>query len=82
MITIVCLYGDDRITISIHDNAGGIREDVIGKIFNPYFTTKSDFNGTGIGLYMSKMIVEKHLRGKLSAFNEKDGATFEVTIPY
>ena len=67
--------------ITVTDNAGGIREDIISKIFNPYFTTKHQSQGTGLGLHMSKEIIEKHLNGKLSAKNSKDGAIFTIELP-
>jgi signal transduction histidine kinase len=57
--------------IEIKDNAGGIKEEIIDRIFEPYFTTKHKAQGTGIGLYMSKEIVEKHLDGVLLVSNEK-----------
>ena len=61
----------NEIKISIKDNAGGIKEEIIGKVFEPYFTTKFKSQGTGIGLYMSRQIVEKHMNGQLLASNEE-----------
>jgi PAS domain S-box-containing protein len=67
--------------ISIEDNAGGIPNNVSGKIFEPYFTTKHASQGTGLGLFMSKLIVEKSLNGNLGFYNTKDGACFTIIIP-
>jgi len=72
---------DDKIFISIGDNAGGIDEKIQEKIFEPYFTTKHKTQGTGLGLYMAKMIIENGFLGKLSVKNKLDGACFTIQIP-
>jgi PAS domain S-box-containing protein len=68
----------DRVDIAIRDNAGGIADDILPKVFDPYFTTKE--KGTGIGLYMSKMIIG-HMNGNIEARNTDEGAEFVVSIP-
>ena len=66
--------------ITVKDHAGGIPEEVIDKIFNPYFTTKEQGKGTGIGLYMTKRIVEEVLEGEIVACNEGDGVRFDIRL--
>lgn len=65
----------------ISDNAKGIPKAYLGKIFEPYFTTKHKKQGTGIGLYMAKTIVEEALKGKLLVKNTKKGASFRIIFP-
>ena len=66
--------------LEIKDNAGGISKENIEKIFDPYFTTKYKSQGTGLGLFMSKMIIEKSLEGELSHRNSNDGSTFIIKL--
>ena len=69
-----------RAVVTIADNAGGIPEEIIGRIFEPYFTTKEQGKGTGIGLYMSKNIVEKTMNGSLTVRNTLLGAEFRIEV--
>lgn len=79
-ITIKIRSEDEYAFVDISDNAGGIEKENLNDIFDPYFTTKEEGKGTGIGLYMSKMIIENNMNGLLTAKNENDGATFTIKI--
>ena len=68
--------------IVIRDNGGGIEEATMAKIFDPYFTTKFQDQGTGIGLYMSKIVIEKNMGGTLNVRNVPEGCEFTVTLPF
>lgn len=71
---------NDLVVIEISDNGGGIASNIKNDIFNPYFTSKEEGKGDGIGLYMSRMIIEEHMNGKLSYENTNDGVCFSITI--
>ena len=78
MIKIKLFNDGSKGYIQVSDNAGGIDEKIIDKVFEPYFTTKEKDGGTGLGLYMSKMIIEKNMQGELSISNSEEGS--EVLI--
>lgn len=80
-IDIIINDDGENVITTICDNGGGIKDYIIDKIFDPYFSTKEAKTGTGLGLYMSKTIVEKHLGGSLSVDNVNDGACFKIKIP-
>ena len=69
-----------KIHVYICDNGGGIPPSIISQIFEPYFSTKEEKNGTGLGLYMCKLIVEGHFKGHLSVENRDEGACFSIVI--
>jgi len=66
--------------ISITDNGGGIDNVILNRVFEPYFTTKEQGKGTGMGLYMSKVIIENNMNGELCIIQKSDGVTFEITM--
>jgi two-component system CheB/CheR fusion protein len=81
MVTIDFCDEQERICLSIQDNAGGIDEKIIDKVFEPYFSTKFEDEGTGIGLYMSKMIIEQSMNGKLNIENVDEGVVVTIYLP-
>lgn len=72
---------ESSVFIKISDNAGGIPIEIIDDIFNPYFTTKSEKNGSGIGLYIAKLIIENNMHGEITADNNTKGAEFTIKLP-
>ncbi|NQY94958.1 MAG: HAMP domain-containing histidine kinase, partial [Campylobacteraceae bacterium] len=89
LILIDVTKNEKFLEIIIKDNAGGIPENIIDKIFDAHFTTKHESEGTGIGLYMSKTIITEHMRGIIEVHNSEyiykertyTGAEFKITIP-
>ncbi len=80
-ITIDTKEDMDNIHMSICNNGLPIPEEIRVKVFDPYFSTKNQKNGTGLGLHMSKTIIEKHLHGRIRAHNLQEGVCFNITIP-
>ena len=72
-------FDEENMSLSIEDNAGGIDDSIIDKIFDPYFTTKFEY-GTGIGLYMTKLIIENKMDGRISVENSTLGARFIIKV--
>ncbi len=73
-------FESNKILLFICDNGGGISEKDLVHIFDPYFTTKGQEMGTGIGLYLSKMIIETHMQGNIYAYNSEEGACLQLEL--
>ncbi|MCK9491862.1 MAG: HAMP domain-containing histidine kinase [Sulfurimonas sp.] len=80
LIKIEIKEGDNFAIVKIGDNGGGVPTEFLEKIFEPYFTTRHKTQGTGIGLYMSKNIIEKNMQGYLNVKNIGDGACFTIKV--
>ncbi len=81
IIIAILKQNNNYVQITIEDNAGGIEKDIITKIFDPYFTTKHQSQGTGLGLHMSYKIITESLKGKLYVENTQKGAKFFIELP-
>lgn len=79
-ITVISWYENDRSVLTVTDNGGGIKMDIMDKIFDPYFTTKNLGKGTGIGLYLAKAIIEKNMGGHITVRNVEGGAEFRIEV--
>ncbi len=80
MINISIVKEEKKVIIKIQDNGGGVPLEIIDRIFEPYFTTKEQGKGTGIGLYMAKEIIERQMGGKISVENVDGGALFSIEL--
>lgn len=79
-ISLQAFADSGKTVVTITDNAGGIDEEIIDRLFDPYFTTKGPDKGTGIGLFMAKTIIEKSMGGRLTARNTGKGAEFRIEV--
>ena len=79
-VTVELIHHNEKIEIQIKDNGGGIADDIMDRIFEPYFTTKFKSDGTGVGLYMSKMIIEDSIGGELILKNYEDGVLAKLVL--
>lgn len=79
MVEINIACRDRQACVSIRDNGGGIPQDIVGRIFDPYFTTRQQ--GSGVGLYMSKMMIENNMAGTITVHNTPEGAAFLIVTP-
>ncbi len=80
-ITVTLQRHPEGIALTVEDNGGGIEPEAIGRIFDPYFTTKHPSQGTGVGLYMTRIIIERNMGGTIRAENCENGARFVICLP-
>lgn len=80
-ITVRAYTQNNKAIIEVEDSGGGIPKDIIDKIFEPYFTTKTQGEGTGVGLFMSKQLIEQDMAGVISASNTENGAKLMIELP-
>lgn len=81
VISITQYHKSGSVIFEINDNGGGIDEEIIHKIFEPYFSTKNQKHGVGLGLYTSKMIISLHLKGIVTIQNHNTGVSVKISIP-
>lgn len=81
-ITMQCMAEKENNLIKIYDNGGGFDLTIIENVFDAYFTTKHQSQGTGLGLFIAKMIIEMKFNGTIEAYNFKDGALFVIRLPF
>ena len=79
-------FENGKLQIIICDNAGGIPKDILPKVFDPYFTTRHETQGTGLGLYMSRELIQKSFQGEIYVKNRENdgqviGASFIIELP-
>jgi len=80
-VEIFCSQRGDKGLVTVKDNGGGIPAEIMDRIFDPYFTTKFMSQGTGMGLYISKMIIEKHMGGRIAVSSSSSGTEVTIELP-
>jgi PAS domain S-box-containing protein len=80
LVTVSSFTEGGKAVVTITDNGGGIEQDIMERIYEPYFTTKDQGKGTGVGLFMAKTIIEKNMGGRLTARNVEGGAEFRIEV--
>jgi signal transduction histidine kinase len=78
LIKIIAHKSNENVSLDIIDNAGGVSDAIVDKIFNPYFTTKESSEGTGLGLFIANKIVSESMNGKIIVANTENGAKFSI----
>lgn len=80
-IVIAVTSDDTQVTLTFEDSGGGIPDEIIGRVFEPYYTTKQEGKGTGIGLYMSYLIIHDKMKGNITVSDTDQGAIFRIILP-